>query len=90
MNFNFLGINKRNPTTTKPANVERNATVIKPANVHKKRTVLAKILLVLKNVDFNEDTPAQKAKFTKINPYSMSDQQVESIYQQLRLLHNKK
>lgn len=84
MNFNFLGINKRNPTVVKPANVDRNAIVIKPANVHKKRAVLAKILLVIKGVDFNEDTPAQKAKFTKINAYSMSDQQVESVYKKLK------
>ena len=83
MNFNFLGINKRNPAVVKPANVDRNAIVIKSVNVHKKRAVLAKILLVLKSVDLNE-APAQKAKFSQTNPYSMSDQQVESIYKKLK------
>ena len=78
MNFNFMGIRKPKPTKNEPA------------NLFKKKLILNQILRVLKETDWGEETPQQKAKFAKMEIHLMSDQQVENIYQQLKLLYIKK
>ena len=83
MNFNFMGIRKPQPTKPQP-------TETKPSDLFKKKLMLSKILRVLKDVDWDKDTPGTNAKFAKIEIHLMNDQQIINTHKQIsEFLKNK-
>lgn len=70
MNFNFLKIGKKH-------------VAVVDSNVSKKRIALSKIHAVLCCTDIPSETHAQKASFSKLEPSSLTDDQVNLIFNNL-------
>jgi hypothetical protein len=70
MNFNFLKIGNKH-------------VAVVDSNISKKRIALGKIHAVLCCTDIPSETPAQKAMFSKREPSSLTDDQVNLIFDNL-------
>ena len=79
MNLNFLKLGNRHVY-----HGDKKA-VIALRNIPAKRLMLTKVLAVLKTVDVPGESQAQKKQFfSKHDPFFMTDQRIEEIYNSLK------